>query len=164
MKTLKLKTFFLIGLSALFFNCFSQKNNTLTSSWDRNKEIHNHIPYRVGNKWGFSDTSGKIIIAVKYDRAELFQRGYSIVKTGSKMKLIDTMGKEMNAGLYDSIEYEQYTWRYKGKNITADNWKYLTGKEEIQNNSNGMFPSGPNVIAASDDFDIIIPEISNDTF
>lgn len=51
------------------------------------------VPYRQGNKWGYSTTDNKIVIEPKYDEANWFSEGMASVKIGSKYGYINTMGK-----------------------------------------------------------------------
>ena len=58
------------------------------------------IPYRVKDKWGYSDINGKLIIPVQFDSAGLFgdnkeKKSLARVKSGSKYLLIDKLGKEV---------------------------------------------------------------------
>jgi hypothetical protein len=71
------------------------------------------IPCRVGNKWGYSDTLGKIVIEAKYDRADLFYYGEGFVKPSNvvgtvvinnKILAIDQKGNVLVPGVYGSIE------------------------------------------------------------
>ncbi len=51
------------------------------------------IPYRQGDKWGFSDPDRKIVVAPKYDEVQWFSEGYAAVKVGSKWGYINKAGK-----------------------------------------------------------------------
>lgn len=51
------------------------------------------IPYRQGNKWGFSDPGKNVVIAPKYDEVQWFSEGYAAVKVGSKWGYINKAGK-----------------------------------------------------------------------
>lgn len=51
------------------------------------------IPYRQGNKWGFSDPDKRVVIAPKYDEVQWFSEGYAAVKVGSKWGYINKAGK-----------------------------------------------------------------------
>ena len=54
------------------------------------------IPYRVGDKWGFANDKGNLIIEADYDSVGLFQpnalmqKHISIVKRNGKLNLIDS--------------------------------------------------------------------------
>lgn len=51
------------------------------------------IPYRKGDKWGYSDPARTIIITPKYDDAQFFSQGYAAVKVGNKWGYINMAGK-----------------------------------------------------------------------
>ena len=42
------------------------------------------IPYRSGDKWGYSDMNKKMLIAAVYDYATPFNRGKAMVMKGEK--------------------------------------------------------------------------------
>ena len=50
------------------------------------------IPYRIKNKWGYSNTNGKILIPVKYSYANIFQDSLALVKGGGKFYFINLQG------------------------------------------------------------------------
>ena len=51
------------------------------------------IPYRQGNKWGFSDADKNVLLTPKYDEVQWFSEGYAAVKVGSKWGYINKAGK-----------------------------------------------------------------------
>ena len=51
------------------------------------------IPYRIGDKWGFSATDKNIVIPAKYDDTQWFSEGLAAVKIGSKWGYINKTGK-----------------------------------------------------------------------
>ena len=53
----------------------------------------NLVPYRQGNKWGFSTTDKKIVIKPKYSDVGWFSQGMASVKIGNKWGYIDESGK-----------------------------------------------------------------------
>jgi hypothetical protein len=60
-------------------------------------ELPELVPFKKGNKWGYSDTLKKIKIAAKYDEAGFFSRvdGTAEVKIGDEQFLIDKKGKKV---------------------------------------------------------------------
>lgn len=52
-----------------------------------------YIPYRIGNKWGYSDTSGKLILEANFQSAEFFKDGVAFVKKDSFYYLINIKGE-----------------------------------------------------------------------
>src|SRR5258705_2038645 len=67
------------------------------------------VPFRMGNKWGYSDTLGKIKIQPKYDTVSLFdyeRRGkhaFAIVKLKGKPMAITETGGVIVPPVYDHI-------------------------------------------------------------
>src|SRR5687767_14862590 len=73
------RIFLLTFALSLFCSSFSQKLPSL-------------IPYRKGDKWGYCDSTKKIIIEPKYDWAPLFYKGYARVEADNKKFFIDEKG------------------------------------------------------------------------
>lgn len=51
------------------------------------------VPYRDGDKWGYSDTLARIVIPVQFDKAYRFFGGYGHVTTDKENAIIDKTGK-----------------------------------------------------------------------
>lgn len=51
------------------------------------------IPYRNGNKWGFSTTGKTIVITPRFDEVDWFSEGLAAVKINNKYGYINTQGK-----------------------------------------------------------------------
>ncbi len=51
------------------------------------------IPFRDGNKWGYCDTLGRMVIPTKFDEAVRFFYGYAHVRIGKENAIIDKTGK-----------------------------------------------------------------------
>lgn len=51
------------------------------------------IPYRVGNNWGYSDSTGKLLIPAKYQEANPYCYGRGLVKRKGKFGYVDYNGK-----------------------------------------------------------------------
>lgn len=62
------------------------------------------VPYRIGNKWGFSDSLRNVKISAKYDDVIPFNRGYSAFKRNKKWGFIDIKGNEILKEKYDSVQ------------------------------------------------------------
>lgn len=62
------------------------------------------LPIRVGDKWGYISSSGKMAIKAIYDEVTDFYGGYAVVKSGGKYMVVNTSGKETpvdGSGLLD---------------------------------------------------------------
>lgn len=53
------------------------------------------LAVKVGKKWGYLDTSGKVAIATKYDNATSFNGGYAVVKNGETHIILNKKGEEI---------------------------------------------------------------------
>lgn len=56
-----------------------------------------------GGKWGYIDTTGAVIIPIKYESADAFSEGYAAVEMKGKKALIDKTGKILTEFKYDYI-------------------------------------------------------------
>ncbi len=79
-KRMKKATLYLV-LIFISFNCFSQL-----------------VPYRVKDKWGYSDDSGKIVIEPQYSLADFFENGIAFVQKDSLYFGINTNGEILTEG------------------------------------------------------------------
>jgi hypothetical protein len=99
------------------------------------------VPYRVGDKWGYSDTLGNISIQPKYDRADLFYYGESIkpsrvaatVVIKDEILAIDESGTALVPGGYESIEtiYINKGIQFIVQNAKEKKGLFANGKELI---------------------------------
>ncbi|MEO5644693.1 MAG: WG repeat-containing protein [Bacteroidia bacterium] len=64
------------------------------------------LPVRVGQKWGYADTTKKIVIATEYDAATPFNNGIAIVEKNRKAFAIDHSGKILTPGFDNMIVLE----------------------------------------------------------
>jgi hypothetical protein len=72
------------------------------------------VPYRSGNKWGYSDTLGQIKIQPKYDSVALFDYNsltndnhvLSIVQLNGKKTVINERGTVIVPASYDAVEID----------------------------------------------------------
>src|SRR5215203_5107916 len=92
-------------MKTVFFTFLLLLNFILASSQSRVL-----IPYRIENKWGYSDTLGKIKIPVKYDTALLFDnyrksngRPTAILRLNKKAIVIDNHGNIVVPAKYDNV-------------------------------------------------------------
>ena len=65
------------------------------------QRLPNLIPFRKGDKWGYVDSTKKIILPVKFILATPFTEGYAVVqRPGAKKSFIDATGKEFISTTY----------------------------------------------------------------
>ncbi len=101
---------------------------------------------RVGEKWGYMDVSGKLVISAKYDDANDFTDGHAAVKTGTTYFIIDKKGTETaveGTGIVDIKDFTEGLAPYK----TADKKTGFIGTDgkiaiPAQYESVGYFKNG----------------------
>ncbi|MFC0212447.1 WG repeat-containing protein [Paenibacillus chartarius] len=64
-----------------------------------------YAPLRMGNKWGFIDVTGKIVIQPQYEDAGGFAEGLAAVKKNGKWGYIDKLGKEIIAPQFSKASF-----------------------------------------------------------
>lgn len=66
------------------------------------------IPYRTGDKWGYSSVDQNVLIQPQYEDAGWFYGGYAVVKKGGKYGYIDRTGKVVIPFKYFSAKPFRY--------------------------------------------------------
>ena len=74
------------------------------------------IPFRIGDKWGYSNEKGEVIIKPKYEEAGEFREKITWVKKNGKYGFIDKRGKKKTRFMFDKV-------KYFGLGKTASVWK-----------------------------------------
>jgi hypothetical protein len=83
---------------------------------------------RLNKKWGYIDTTGAIIIPIKYTEAESFSEGYGRVRMGHKWGLYDKTGREIIKPTFSMIGPFE-----KGKaKVMLDGKEYYMNKEGVR--------------------------------
>ncbi|MDR3246009.1 MAG: WG repeat-containing protein [Prevotellaceae bacterium] len=77
------------------------------------------IPYMENEKWGFIDSTRKVIIQPKYDFVRLFEKGIARVKLNGKWGLINEKGDILTDFKYDRI----YLFNRNVMSISGENDK-----------------------------------------
>ncbi len=62
------------------------------------------VPYRLGDRWGYSDRKGQILIGAEYDAAERFSENRAVVAKNGKYGFIDPSGRVVIPIEYDSAQ------------------------------------------------------------
>jgi hypothetical protein len=60
-------------------------------------------PVKIGDRYGYQDTSGMIVIDPLFDQAGEFKDGLALVKVGGKLGFIDTKGAEVVEPRWDEL-------------------------------------------------------------
>lgn len=58
---------------------------------------------RLGDKWGYIDRRGKVIISIAYDDAKTFVEGLAAVERNEKWSFVDKLGVEIAEFKYDNV-------------------------------------------------------------
>ena len=78
---------------------------TLKGEWDGAKDFSEGLAaVQDGDKWGFIDTEGNLVIETKYDGAFSFSEGLAAVRQGGRWGYIDKTGKAVIPFLYQSAQ------------------------------------------------------------
>ena len=79
---------------------------------------------KVGEKWGFMNTAGEMVIKAQYEDARSFSYGLAGVKNGEYWSFIDQTGKIVITGEYYDANYFNVNG---GCFVKADEfyWQYL---------------------------------------
>jgi hypothetical protein len=104
------------------------KYEKLTSSYEFAGPFCNGLArVRKNKKWGYIDTTGAIVIPLKYNEVENFSEGMARVRVGQKWGLMSSTGKEIIKPTFQEI----------GPFIN-DKAKVLLDGEEYYMNKNGI--------------------------
>ena len=77
------------------------------------------IAIKVGDKWGYLNSNGKLAIAAKYDDANEFSGGYATAKDGFNYVVLDTKGNESRVegnGIIDVKKFSENLAPYRDGN------------------------------------------------
>lgn len=90
------------------------------------------VPYRVGNLWGYADTSGHIITPPKYDSVDFeYHSNYChIVYKNGNIGLVNKDGKEIIETEYSTIIRDKEIRRKKHNNATLKGY-YVTKNNKV---------------------------------
>ncbi|MGH9932431.1 MAG: WG repeat-containing protein [Pyrinomonadaceae bacterium] len=67
------------------------------------REIRKLFPVEKDGKWGFIDSTGKVVIPLEFDSANEFHEGLALVTTGKQKALIDTSGRIVFKPQFDLV-------------------------------------------------------------
>jgi len=122
-----------IVLSLIFLfamhSVFAQKNKkTISSAYEYQGSFNNGLAkVRKDHKWGFVDTTGNLVVPMKYNEVENFSDGLARVRSGQKWGLVDVTGREVIKPTFE--------WIYDFENGIA---KVKLNGEEYYMNRNGQ--------------------------
>ena len=71
---------------------------------------------RTEDKWGYLDTSGKLVIPMKYDDATIFDGGHAVARTGNKYVVLNARGEETpveGSGILDVNRFSEKLAPYR---------------------------------------------------
>ncbi|MCB1168108.1 MAG: WG repeat-containing protein, partial [Leptospiraceae bacterium] len=136
---------YLLFLIPVLLQCQLLPENLLSISDEQSWGDENGITLErtvVGYKFGYIDTSGKLVIPAKFDEVFPFKNGVARVRIGSGYGFIDVQGNYIQkpvCGEYDS-QYENfyqctedgisYVRNWKGKNIVDEPLTWIREADE----------------------------------
>lgn len=93
------------------FSTFAQKGKSKTKSKTQPKSGYDYKgPYYEGLarvktklKWGFVDSTGNVVVPLKYNEVTNFDGGVAKVRVGTKWGLIDNKGTVLRKPTFDAI-------------------------------------------------------------
>jgi len=66
-------------------------------------------PVKVGDKWGFLNTAGKLAIPATYDKVTVFNSGYASVQRDGKFLVVDINGAEFSVDVPDIADLNDFS-------------------------------------------------------
>ncbi len=64
------------------------------------------IPFRKGDKWGYADSTKKIIVPCRFTRVNKLENGYAAVFSGNKFGYVDSTGKIYHEAEFDYDDHK----------------------------------------------------------
>jgi len=86
---------------------------------------------KVGEKWGFINTEGKLAIPAKYDKVTLFDQGYATAKVGEKFMVVDQNGAEFPVDIPGLVDVNDFSELYASFKTDADQVGFIDGHGNI---------------------------------
>lgn len=83
---------------------------------------------KKGIKWGYIDSTGSVIIPIKYNEVENFSDGIARVRLGQKWGLMDVTGKEIIKPTFDFIG----DFKDGKAKVLLDRQEYFMNKDGIR--------------------------------
>ena len=119
---------------------FDGKNHTVPPLREGLRAYRSVTTYGSGDKWGFIDEKGNIVIPARFDKCRSFSEGYALVKEGRSMYFIDKKGNK--AISLDFLADEDLMWGDVGD--VRNGYFLVSGHERTYYNTKGekQFQSG----------------------
>jgi hypothetical protein len=86
---------------------------------------------KVGDRWGFLNTSGKLAIPVKYEKVTVFDEGYASVMRDGKFFTIDHTGTEYTADFPGIVDVNDFSEKLASFKTEADLIGFLDGTAKV---------------------------------
>lgn len=130
--TLYLNAMKYLLFSATFF-LFSTVSAQVLEIEHRNFKVEDTlIPFRVKDKWGYADSTRKIVIEIQYDGVDMFTDGHARVVKNGRVGVIDESGGYFIRPECFSIEYDE--GMFKAKRDSLSEWLYRSDDGSFVNN------------------------------
>ena len=96
-------TFVAMLASLVLFSCGQQGRAPVTGTEKGHASL---FPVRVGDKWGYINQSGRLVVEPKYEEADIFRDGHGLVRAEGKYGFVDHNGSLAISPQFDSA------WRF----------------------------------------------------
>lgn len=175
----------LVIIFIIILSVFNKKNDV--KSYDEFEKIDDtqYIIIKEGDKYGYINEKGKVIISPVYNEVDEFIGNYAIVKQDSKYKLIDKTGKvkfeldskndiqhinEFNIWVINSNLYDSNLKKLNQKNVTVKycsngflSWKNIKKKTAGIMDYKGKITYKYKLKEENSTFNVIAIGVQNDT-
>jgi hypothetical protein len=118
-----------------------------TSNKEKEKNSTNIFPVKIGDNWGFVDSTCKFNQDLVYQQADEFYMGRALVQKNNKFGFVDLTGKPLTSFIYEKATHfskDSVAFILNDKNqIICIDWNFknkfvLYDAEEVHNFSNGL--------------------------
>jgi hypothetical protein len=90
-----------------------------------------HAAVKIGEKWGFLNTEGKLAIPAKYDKVTLFDQGYTTAKVGDKYVVVDLHAAEFPVDIPGLADVNEFSELYASFKTEADQVGFIDGHGKV---------------------------------
>lgn len=97
----------LVIVTMLFYSC--------SDSTMKNYSTNTLYPFYNDKKWGYSDSTGRIVLPVMYDKVSLFENNVALVNKSGQNFIINNLGKKLSPE-YKDLERINHKYFYAKKN------------------------------------------------
>jgi hypothetical protein len=92
------------------------------------------VPVKLGDKWGFLNNQGKLIIPAKFEKVQPFKSDYTVAQNKDQFIILDKQGKEIAVSIPNISEIRAFTEKMAPFKTTDGKFGFIdnTGKVVIE--------------------------------